>query len=124
MYLTYDEYLTRGGTLDPAAFEQLCEFAGIMIDFYTFGRLKGMVTSDPVKRCAMGLIGVAAKRINVTERPIVSGESNDGVSKSYSVPSVKDALDICDSEMMRIIRLHLLHETASDGTPLLYRGCV
>ena len=57
MYLTFDEYLTFGGTLEEAAFDNLEFEARTVIDWWTYNRLQNDTEyPEAVKRCMYKLI--------------------------------------------------------------------
>ena len=127
MYLTYDEYQKRGGTLSEAAFLPLCEQACARIDYDTFGRLKqDKDHSDAVRQCCFFLIGLLEERQQYTAlgHTQVSGRSNNGLSESYAVVSLGDACAASDAKIEACIDTYLADETNAAGEKLLYRGAV
>ena len=117
MYITYDEYLDLGGTLDETAFDDIAYDAQCIIDWWTFNRLQNE-TAYPtaVKRCMYKLIqllysqqtiiDVAVPHTTTNETTVtaaISSESNDGVSTTYNTISVKDVLDVTQKEFEDIV---------------------
>lgn len=119
MYLSYNEFVQFGGTLDSAAFPSAAFEACKMIDSRTFGRLKTAETvSETVKRLIVALVE-RKSAANAARADNVSSTSNDGVSVSYRAPQAeKDTA----AELNRLIELYLSDEKTADGTPLLYAG--
>lgn len=119
MYLSYDEYIQQGGTLDSAAFSRLEYKAERFIDKRTLGRLKNEETvSEAVKRLVCELVTMlydAEQRSSET----VSSYSNDGVSVSYMKPPSEAELA---SKIDGIIVDYLTGELTYGGVPLLYLG--
>ena len=142
MYLTYDEYMDYGGTLDESAFDMYEFEAASKIDYYTFNRLKkgggysqqSADVKEAVKRCEYRLITLlqlndATNAITGDEDSSNSGavagissQSNDGVSISYNVLSASDASAKAQSEIDNAIKIYLSNCRNSLGQRLLYRG--
>ena len=132
MYLTYNEYLNMGGTLDETAFSNYVMDAEMLIDWYTFNRLQSE-TSIPlrVKQCVFKLISLAEMKAKafVLGRDVtgegaasVASQSNDGVSISYNTISASQAFDLAKSESEQLIKQYLNGVVNSAGRKLLYRG--
>ena len=80
MYLTYQEYKTRGGSLDEAAFNRKEKKAEYLLDYWTFDRLKsGLGDNEQVVK---DLMFEMVEMINDGQQ--VTSFSNDGVSVSLS----------------------------------------
>lgn len=80
MYLTYQEYKTRGGSLDEAAFTRKETKARRLLDYWTFDRLKsGLGDNEQVVK---DLMFEMVEMINDGQQ--VTSFSNDGVSVSLS----------------------------------------
>lgn len=128
MYITYEEYVTMGGSLPEADFRRAATKAVAELDYQTFGRLRrDESVSVTVKACLVELIDVcAAGHIqygDVQAAPIAS-TSNDGVSVTYAAPSMADWFAKVYPQRVRgILQLYLANERNSFGVPLLYRGC-
>ena len=123
-YLTYEEYLGYGGSLENIAFDRIEYRAEKIIDNATFGRLKKeTVISEAVKRLTFELIGV----INNTDysgegyMPAVTQEENDGYSVSFASGAVM-TIDQTRYQAKKLIEEYLSEEVDSKGTPLLYCG--
>lgn len=132
MYLTYEEYLNMGGTLDEAAFDDYLIDAEMLIDWYTFNRLENeTVIPEKVKKCVYKLISLAdmkskafvlGREVNGDGNASVASQSNDGVSISYNTISASQALDLIKSDAENIIKQYLNGVVNSLGRRLLYRG--
>lgn len=132
MYLTYEEYLNMGGTLDEAAFDNYLIDAEMLIDWYTFNRLENeTVIPEKVKKCVYKLISLAdmkskafvlGREVNGEGNASVASQSNDGVSISYNTISASQAFDLLKSESENIIKQYLNGVVNSLGRKLLYRG--
>ena len=132
MYLTYEEYLNMGGTLDEAAFDNYLLDAEMLIDWYTFNRLEHeTVIPEKVKKCVYKLISledmkskafVLGREVNGEGNASVASQSNDGVSISYNTISASQAFDLLKSESENIIKQYLNGVVNSLGRKLLYRG--
>lgn len=132
MYLTYEEYLNMGGTLDEAAFDNYLIDSEMLIDWYTFNRLHGETEiPERVKQCVFKLISLAdmkskslvlGREVDGTGNASVSAQSNDGVSISYNTLSASQALDLIKLESGQIVKQYLNGVVNSVGRKLLYRG--
>jgi len=136
MYLTYEQYQSLGGTLSEAVFSD-CEMeAEMLVNWFTFDRLKNEQTySEDVQKCVYMLIKYIALQsgldgsgnvdtdgsIKVTRGGIAS-ESNDGVSASYNVLSAQELMENAKSKIEEIIKMSLQGVVNSLGRKVLYRG--
>ena len=124
MYLTYAEYHAWGGQQSESAYTRLEFKARMMIDEYTFGRLKNAATiPEAVKRLMFELIGMIGNMDLSAEGygGVVSQESNDGYSLSMASGTVLTATESM-IRMGTMIETYLANETTADGVPLLYCG--
>ena len=111
MYLSYDDYIDYGGTLDETTFQDLELDAESEIDWYTFNRLRkdewsDAIGSEALKRCTYQLIrlkqmeneliassnGGAGWGMGWKKEAGITQESNDGVSTSYNTMSSGDLM--------------------------------
>lgn len=136
MYLTYDEYIEKGGTLSETDFDFLAYEAGSYIDWYTFNRLKKYEEiPQQVKDCEfyiirliqikLGSIGVGSLETdssNIGFMQSIASQSNDGVSVSYNSLSARDAISSISNEIEGTIQRQLRGVTNELGRNLLYRG--
>lgn len=87
-YLTYQEYLTLGGTLDEMPFNLLEYNARKEIDSRTQKRFIGIGNEyEEVKLCVYNLIpAIKSYEEYTTQNKAISSESTDGYSVSYGTP--------------------------------------
>lgn len=85
-YLTYQEYLTLGGTLDEMPFNLLEYNARKEIDSRTQKRFIGIGNEyEEVKLCVYNLIPTI-RSYDTTQNKAISSENIDGYSISYGTP--------------------------------------
>ena len=121
-YLTYQEYLALGGTLDEMPFNLLEFDARKKIDERTFGRLvdKGQEYQE-VKLCVYNMITILNSYSSYdTQNKAISSESIDGYSISYGTPQ-KSITEAKNSELENIMNSYLAN-VIIDDVPVLYRG--
>lgn len=122
VYLSYNEYVDRGGDLPQSSFSLLEFQARKRIDYLTDSRVQAMAAvPEAVKLCIMALIpvdnkvGASAQASN----PVVTSFSTDGYSESYGkAMGASDA----DSVMAGMVKTYLYGEVDDNGVELLYRG--
>lgn len=120
-YLTYNEYVTLGGSLDQSPFNLLEYNARKKIDERTFGRLIGIEeVPEEVKLCTYKLIETIDSYSINTENKGISSESTDGYSISYKTPD-KAYNEAKNSELDDVINTYLAN-TLIDNIPVLFRG--
>lgn len=123
MYLTYDEYVAYGGTLDEADFA-LAEFkARKRIDTLTDSRVEKMAEVPEAVKRAMASIIKADSAVGVAARadaPLVASFSTDGYSESYG--SAAEQTANVERQLTAEVRQLLYGVKDDDGVPLLYRG--
>ena len=121
-YLTYQEYLALGGTLDEMPFNLLEFNARKRIDKRTFGRLvdKGQEYKE-VKLCIYNMIITLNSYSSYdTQNKAISSESTDGYSISYGTPQ-KSTTEAKNSELEDVIDTYLSNLIVDD-VQVLYRG--
>lgn len=121
-YLTYQEYLALGGTLEEMPFNLLEFNARKKIDERTFGRLvdKGQEYKE-VKLCVYNMIITLNSYSSYdTQNKAISSESTDGYSISYGTPQ-KSTTEAKNSELEDIIDTYLSNLIVDD-VRVLYRG--
>lgn len=121
-YLTYQEYLALGGTLDEMPFNLLEYNARKKIDERTFGKLvdKGQEYQE-VKLCVYDMITTLNSYSSYdTQNKAISSESIDGYSISYGTPQ-KSITESKNSELEDIMNSYLAN-IVIDNVPVLYRG--
>lgn len=132
-YITYEEYLEMGGTIDDDIVFSDYEFeARTIVDWYTFNRLQKEATyPEAVKRCVYKLISLAQAKAqasllgdgdNSGASAAIASQSNDGVSVSYNILSASEIFNASKSEMENTVKKYLNGVTDSQGRKLLYRG--
>lgn len=138
MYLTYDEYLDYGGTLDETAFNDIELDAEGYVDWYTFNRLQDEDENnipERVKKCMYQIIKLIQRTMGYdsagntsnastddeSDKGVLS-QSNDGVSISYNILSAKDAIELAKKDIDNSINRYLQGVRNSLGRKLLYRG--
>lgn len=137
MYLTYEQYTNMGGTLSEAVFLD-CEMeAEMLVNWYTFDRLKNDTEfSEDVAKCMYMLIKYVALQSGLdgtggsddgsgsssSSGGTVASYSNDGVSVSYNVLSAQELMDNSKSKIANIIKMGLQGVVNSLGRKVLYRG--
>lgn len=121
-YLTFNNYVEMGGTLDNTAFNRCITRATAIIKTATHCRIDGMQTV-PVEVKALCFDMVQLLSYNPPNSSILSGRSQSagGVSESESYT----VLSFDDKQMMiQALLYDYLGSICDDkGTPLLYRGC-
>ena len=136
MYLTFEEYATWGGQLDAPDFSLAELEARLLVDRYTFGRLKNEDEEEipeAVKFCMFKLIELLTEQNKLTATPTlgdgesitqtgISSQSNDGVSISYNVMSASELYAMNKSKVDSAVKQYLQGVTNSIGQELLFRG--
>lgn len=124
-YLSYDEYVELGGSLDRAPFNILELEARKSIDKYTSGRLKDLEQQViEVKICTYHLINLLnSYSVCENQNKGISSENIDGYSISYSQVN-ENTSKAKIAEVKDIIRNDLAECKLADGTPYLYLGGV
>ncbi len=84
-YLTFDDYISIGGTLAETEFNRFEFRAERLIDNATQGRLENATTTpESVKRCMFELVTYLSKVAQNGDNSAVSSFSNDGYSVTYA----------------------------------------
>lgn len=121
-YLTYEEYIEIGGTLEETAFKRNIDRACAMIDIRTHSRLEEFNSVPRIAKivCA-DLVGYIAT--NEVEKPFISSKSQSagGVSESESY-AVKTAEDFAN-DIEKIFEPLAVIKT-KNGISVLYRGAM
>lgn len=119
-YLTYQEYLTLGGTLDEMPFNLLEYNARKEIDSRTQKRFIGIGNEyEEVKLCVYNLIP-AIQSYDTTQNKTISSENIDGYSISYGTPQ-KSFTEAKNSELDDVIYKYL-YGVIVNGEHALYIG--
>ena len=117
-YLSYEEYLARGGTLSAGDFEACAARAAGRIDALTYCRVRNMSeVPEAVKEAMMTAIRAAsdAGAERVASSSALAGFSTDGYSERYQSAGEQWAAN-------REIRALLEGVCDDAGTPLTYAG--
>lgn len=133
MYLTYEEYLRMGGTLEEIPFDDFEFQAEAQINYATFSRLKKDKTiPEEVKRLTKYLVDLMEKKAaafslgkgsSTSDADVhITSQSNDGVSVSYTGMAPTDLVEMCKTDVVNAIRSYLDGVTNKAGHKLLYRG--
>lgn len=133
MYLSYDDYLTYGGTLDETIFNNYEFEAECIIDYYTFDRLKqDTIISDNVKRLIYAMVELAQKKsaalsLGVSDTDddsagYITRQSNDGVDTTYSGISASTLFSLCKTETNTLVKKYLSAVVNEAGQKVLFRG--
>lgn len=119
-YLTYQEYLTLGGTLDEMPFNLLEYNARKEIDSRTQKRFIGIGNEyEEVKLCVYNLIPVI-QSYGTMQNKTISSENIDGYSISYGTPQ-KSLTEAKNSELDDVIYKYL-YGVVVNGEHALYIG--
>ena len=122
-YLTYDEYINIGGTLDLTAFNRNIDRACGFVDLYTQSRLHRVLeASQMVKACVRDLVEYLANNVSSNKVITSKSQSAGGVSESESYAT--KTTDEINCEMLNIVYDYLATEKDDCGTPLMYRGAM
>ena len=122
-YLTYEEYLDIGGTLDLAAFNRNIDRACGFVDLHTKNRLQSVLeVSQKSKACVRDLVEYLSNNVSSYKVIASKSQSAGGVSESESY-ATKSTNEI-NAEMLNIVYDYLAAEKDDFGTPLMYRGAI
>lgn len=127
MYLTYEEYIEYGGTIDETTYNSIIYEAQAYIDWVTFNRLKKEQTIPvEVKRCVLAIISLVIKQQSLmafddTNKDVKS-ISNDGVSVSYNSIATSEVFTILKPQIKQTIDMYLSGIKNSEDKLLTYRG--
>lgn len=123
IYLTYEEYMEIGGTLDLTAFNRNIDRACGFIDLHTQSRLQSVLwVSRRAKACVRDLVEYLANNLSSEKAVTSKSQSAGGVSESESYAT--KTVDDINSDMLNIIYDYLATEKDDCGTPLMYRGAM
>ena len=123
LYLTYDEYVEIGGTLDYTAFTRNIDRACGIIDNATHNRVDCMAdVPQRAKALCRDLVEYFAENFGSSRQISNHSQSAGGVSESESF--VIRSIEERAGEIDDMVKDYLLNEVDDNGTPLLYRGCL
>lgn len=121
-YLTYEDYLNIGGTLEKTAFERVIDRVCGVVDYYTQNRLQANFKAlEKMQYCVRDLCECLDASKTVKGKLASKSQSAGGVSETESY--VARTANEINAEMRDIVFDYLAMETDVNGTPLLYRGC-
>lgn len=86
-YLTYQQYVSIGGTAELSAFPLLELRARAKLDYWTQGRIKD--ADCDIRLCMTLIINALDSAQKNAQGGIVSSFSNDGVSVNFATTTVK-----------------------------------
>jgi hypothetical protein len=122
-YLTYEEYIEIGGTLNLTAFQRNVSRACGFVDLHTQGRLQSVLeVSQRAKACVRDLVEYLAN--NVSSGKVVTSKSQSAGGVSESESYANKTTDELNAEMLNIVYDYLSTEKDDCGTPLMYRGAM
>ena len=122
-YLTYEEYMEIGGTLDLTAFKRNIDRACGFVDLHTKSRLQSVLEVSPrTKACVRDLVEYLANNVSGAKAVTSKSQSAGGVSESESYATKTN--DEINCEMLNIVYDYLATEKDDNGTPLMYRGAM
>lgn len=84
MFLTYEDYTEKGGSLDRAKFNRFAFMAEKRLNEVTFNRLSDKEADETVKNCMYELILYFENNYDNGSSKKISSVSNDGYSVVYS----------------------------------------
>ena len=122
MYLTHDEFVEMGGSMDAAHFARYETKARNLINVITHDRLRNEnPVRDVVRYCMFELISGMQSNEAVAgpSGREVASMSNDGVSVTFATGTAQSGVF---GGYSAIVRAWLLNETDANGTPLMYAG--
>lgn len=116
--LTYDEYVSMGGTAELTAFSNIYYDVVSKLNYVTSGRIAKLdVVPDQIKRLVFKLINVYMKN-NADDSKVVTSYSNGIESFGYAMPGkAENGSTNFDGKVNSIIKEYLF-----DFPELLYRG--
>ena len=126
-YLTYEEFMTLGGTISQMPFNLLEFEARKKIDNRTQNRIKYMNSKpEEIKLCVNAMINTLVQYVVDSSKGInknIASESIDGYSVSFITGSqVQEAIKSKKSELEEIMQTYLGDIRTSDNIPVLYLG--
>ena len=126
-YLTYEEFMTLGGTISKMPFNILEFETRNRINNRTQNRINNMKDKpQEVKLCVNAMINTLVQYVVDNSKGInknIASESIDGYSVSFITGSqVQEAIKSKKSELEDIMQTYLGDIRTSDNIPVLYLG--
>ena len=122
-YLTYEEYVSYGGTIPESEFT-VAEFkARSRIDWLTLARVQNMATVPEEVKLAMMVIMKVDEKYSAdaqVDSAIVSSFNTDGYSESYG--GVSEQTSVIETQVNQQVCKMLFGVLDDTGTPLIYKG--
>lgn len=122
-YLSYEEYLARGGKLAEGDFEACLPRAQARVDALTYGRVRGMEEAPEAVKQAMMIAVAAAANAGaeaMAASPGLAGFTADGYSERYQ--DAGERWDAVNRAANQEILAVLAGACDEEGTPLIYAG--
>lgn len=92
MYISYEDFVSYGGTVEATAFDRFAYRAGCEINNKTYNRVAQLdKVPECVKRCEFELIVYLSKKASDGNIANITSISNDGYSISYGEQKGSDA---------------------------------
>lgn len=103
-YLTYQQYVSQGGTAELSAFPLLERLARAKLDYWTMGRITDV---DCDIHLCMTLIINALDSVQASAKAggAISSFSNDGVSVSYGTQQTKTEEEVLPSVYDQVVEI-------------------
>jgi hypothetical protein len=123
MYLTYEQYLSWGGTLNEQAFNLAEIKARSRIDAMTQGRVARMASVPEMVQVAMMEIITVDSTYSAAAQaaaPVAASFTTDGYSETYG--SAESRTAAIEKQLTASIETLLDGLTDDEGTPLLFAG--
>lgn len=121
-YLTFEQYVIEGGTLDESAFNRNISRVCGIVKNATHGRIDKMsAVPSQVKAVCRELVEYFANDFGSAKQISSHSQSAGGVSESSSF--VIRSIEERAGEIDDVLYDYLGSVTDDKGTPLLYRGC-
>ena len=126
-YLTYEEFMTLGGTISKMPFNILEFETRNRINNRTQNRINNMKDKpQEVKLCVNAMINTLVQYVVDNSKGInknIASESIDGYSVSFITGSqVQEAIKSKKNELEDIMQTYLGNVRTSDNIPVLYLG--
>ena len=126
-YLTYEEFMTLGGTISKMPFNILEFETRNRINNRTQNRINNMKDKpQEVKLCVNAMINTLVQYVVDNSKDInknIASESIDGYSVSFITGSqVQEAIKSKKNELEDIMQTYLGNVRTSDNIPVLYLG--
>lgn len=102
-YLTYQQYVSNGGTAEESAFPVLERMARAKLDYWTHDRIRD-VDCD-IMLCMTLIVNALDNAQKISQGGPVSSFSNDGVSVSFDTQRMKTEEDTMASVYDQVVEI-------------------